>query len=206
MSIDASNEKWYIFNEVVFVVSIWNEGGFKMKRSRMPGILSFIVLFTTMFAFLPSFAFASAISPMPTARSRMAAVEYNGRIYAIGGIDGSEKVLNTLEIYDPMVNKWVTAVPMPTARYDLAAAEYNGKIYAIGGIDGQGDVLNTVEVYNTMTNKWVTVAPVPIATAGAVAVEYNGDVYVIGGESQSGKPLNAVEIYDPQTNAWLSSE
>jgi hypothetical protein len=83
---------------------------------------------------------------MPTARYLLAAATgCDGRIYAIGGYNGSI-ILNTVEAYDPATNAWTTVAPMPTARWLLAAATgSDGRIYAIGGYNGS--ILNTVEAY-----------------------------------------------------------
>jgi N-acetylneuraminic acid mutarotase len=54
-------------------------------------------------------------TPMPTKRSGLTAVAINGKIYAFGGIDPFNRFLNTLEIYDPTIDKWTTASqPPPT--------------------------------------------------------------------------------------------
>ena len=91
-----------------------------------------------------SFSFDWAVeAPMPTARTALAAAEVGGKIYAIGGTDGSH-FLTVVEEYDPASNTWTTKAPMPTARYELAAAEVGGKIYAIGGA---GPSANVVQAY-----------------------------------------------------------
>ena len=85
---------------------------------------------------------------MPTARYALAGVlGPDGRIYAIGGYNGSG-VLNTVEAYNPKTNSWTSEAPMPTARGYLAAAlGPDGRIYAIGGQDRSGNIVNTVEAY-----------------------------------------------------------
>ncbi|GIV28885.1 MAG: hypothetical protein KatS3mg027_2699 [Bacteroidia bacterium] len=86
-------------------------------------------------------------APMPTARADLAAASSgDGKIYAIGGWNGSY-YLSTNEEYDPATNTWTTKASMPTARADLAAASHgNGKIYAIGGWNGT-NVFATNEEY-----------------------------------------------------------
>jgi len=73
-------------------------------------------------------------TPMPTARSWLAAVSIDNRVMAIGG---ANRLVTTTyadnEIYDPITNGWEIRTPMPTPRYALAAAEYSGKVYVFGG-------------------------------------------------------------------------
>src|SRR6266478_2526027 len=132
---------------------------------------------------------------MPTARTGLAAVAFNGKIYAMGGFGVSSMVLDTVEVYDPISNSWSTATSMPTARAALAATAVNGKICAIGGFNG-GGVLNAVEVYDPSTNTWSTAAAgMPTARKGLAAADANGLIYAVGGANISGQVLNATEQY-----------
>jgi len=47
-------------------------------------------------------------------------VALNGKVYALGGYDGSSN-LNTVEVYDPATNTWTPIAAMGTARYGPAA-------------------------------------------------------------------------------------
>lgn len=87
---------------------------------------------------------------MPSARSSLAAATGpDGRTYAIGGVDGSGTIVNTVYAYTPSSDSWVAVAPMPTTRDQLAAATGpDGRIYAIGGFDN-GQTLSTVEAYDT---------------------------------------------------------
>ena len=48
---------------------------------------------------------------MTTARSTVGVAVLNGRLYAVGGRDGSA-CLNSVECYDPHTNKWTLTCPM----------------------------------------------------------------------------------------------
>ena len=52
-------------------------------------------------------------APMPTARSEIAGTILDGKIYIIGGFDGSGRSTTATEVYDPMANEWTTAAPLP---------------------------------------------------------------------------------------------
>jgi len=50
----------------------------------------------------------------------------------IGGHNGVQ-IFNTVECYDPVLEKWSTVAPMLEPRCRLAAASHQNKIYVVGG-------------------------------------------------------------------------
>ena len=58
------------------------------------------------------------IADMHSKRSAMVVVALRGKIYAIGGYDGENKLLDTVERYDPETNAWemVAKLQRPRAR------------------------------------------------------------------------------------------
>ncbi len=85
---------------------------------------------------------------MPTARTALAVSQGGAKIYAIGGtgiVQGPG--LTTVEIYDPITDRWEKGTEMPTARVFLGAGTVDNTIYAIGGVaEGLGpNILPTVE-------------------------------------------------------------
>ncbi|MBM3242795.1 T9SS type A sorting domain-containing protein [Candidatus Poribacteria bacterium] len=144
----------------------------------------------------------SPVAPMLTARTRHAAASVNGKLYAIGGWNGSHS-LNTMEVYNPTTDIWSYVTSMPTPRYCLAASVVNGKIYVAGGLSDNYIFLNTVEEYNPTTDTWRQVASIPTERAYHATAEANGKLYVIGGDkSASIQRLNTVEEYNPTTDTW----
>lgn len=134
-----------------------------------------------------------------------AATGPDGRIYAIGGFDGTNH-LNRVEAYDVGMNTWSTVAPLPgVGRANLPAATGpDGRIYAIGGWDGT-NVLSEVDAYDTTTNTWTTVAPMPGGARsdfGAVTGP-DGRIYAIGGWDGT-NVLSRVEAYDTTTNTWTT--
>ncbi|MCG2726762.1 MAG: hypothetical protein L6420_11040, partial [Elusimicrobia bacterium] len=130
---------------------------------------------------------------MPTARSNLAAVAVGGKIYAIGGLGGTQK---ENQEYDPAANSWTGKAVMTTARNALASAVVGGKLYAIGGTGGT----NKNEEYDPETNTWTTKAVMPTARYALVAATVGGKVYAIGGDGGTNKN----EEYDPETDTWAT--
>lgn len=94
----------------------------------------------------------------------------DGRLYAIGGFDGTS-ALGTAEAYDPTTGIWHSLAPMPTPRFELSAVRGpDGRLYAIGG-EGEAapGVYDTVEIYDPATNTWSTGTPLPAACYGLAA-------------------------------------
>jgi len=143
-------------------------------------------------------------SDISTSRFFFAICEVNKKIYVIGGLntaDGNFKDLQTVEEYDPDLDKWTQKTDMPTSRYWLSASAVNGKIYAIGGLTVNMVPLSTVEEYDPVKDKWTKKAdlPIPIHTLSTNAV--NNKIYGIGGVN-IGVLLSTVYEYDPLLDSW----
>jgi hypothetical protein len=59
----------------------------------------------------------------------------SGRIYAVGGSDGSHSLCST-EIYDPQKKTWTPGPNMTTARANVGIAVIGSRLYAVGGFSG----------------------------------------------------------------------
>ena len=149
----------------------------------------------------PSWCYAQEIewmtkANMPTARSWFSTSVVNGKIYAIGGWLGGER-LSTVEEYDPATNTWTKKADMLKARYNLTTCVVDGKIYAIGGGGGN----NRVEQYDPSTDTWTRKTDMTNGRGFLGASVVNGKIYTIGGSSGEGT-VAIVEQYDPLTDTW----
>ena len=135
---------------------------------------------------------------MPTARSSLASISIDDKIYCISGANGSR--LNVMEVYNTKTNTWETKAPIPTARSGSAIAVVDNKIYVIGGYNGVNR-LNVVEVYNPLTDTWETKTSMPSYRNGISGIAIGEKIYVIGGNNGS-SCLNTVEVYDTKTDSW----
>ena len=67
---------------------------------------------------------------MPTRRCRAGLAVVGGKVYAVGGFNGSLRV-KTVDIFDPQTGKWSSAPPMNARRSTLGVAVLSGRIYAV---------------------------------------------------------------------------
>ena len=140
-------------------------------------------------------------TPMPTRRDALAAASVDGKIYVLGGRNGTNDYLSTNEEYDPGTDSWITRAAMPTARRYLAAAAVSDRIYAIGGYNTT--YLSTNEEYDPSTNAWTTRASMPTARRAFAVAVVNEKIYAMGGADGSGV-LSVNEEYDPSTDTWAT--
>jgi len=132
--------------------------------------------------------------PMKSMRTTAAAATLRGKLYVLGGFDGSHWLRSVL-VFDPQLG-WSEGPPLGTARSWLCAAVLDGKLYAIGGFC-DGEQIATVEVFDPTVGNWTEVAPLPTARSSTCCAVLNERLYVIGGDD-----LDVVEVYDPSTDAW----
>ncbi len=142
---------------------------------------------------------------LPTPRFGLAAVALRGKIYVLGGSDGTSPS-RALEVYNPLTNTWQTKAPMPTARVFLGAAAIGRKIYAVGGSpDCCGDaVTGVLEIYDTDADRWTTGAPLPVAQQVSAVAGVDGRVFTFGGFIPGAGVQGATFEYAPTTNTWTA--
>ena len=101
------------------------------------------------------------VASLNVARSRPGVAALNGKLYAVGGYNGSEH-LSSVECYDPSLDQWQLIEAMATPRNSPAVAVQGERLYVAGGHDGK-KVLNSVEVYNPHEKSWKEVPPMDTA-------------------------------------------
>src|SRR2546425_7410798 len=78
------------------------------------------------------------LAPMPTARQEVAAAALEGRIFVIGGFGANAEAVATVEVYDPVTDRWEVRMPLPAPTHHLAAAVVGGRLFVAGGDSGAG--------------------------------------------------------------------
>jgi hypothetical protein len=119
------------------------------------------------------------LAPIPQGRlgHRMLAVD--DRLYVVGGIGDTRRVL----VYNVAADSWTARAEMPSPPRDhIAAVVVAGEIWVIGGRSG-GENHARVDVYDPGTDTWREGPPLPEATSGAAEGVLDGRILISGGEN-----------------------
>mmetsp|Transcript_34463 Transcript_34463/g.80008 ORF Transcript_34463/g.80008 Transcript_34463/m.80008 type:complete len:389 (+) Transcript_34463:73-1239(+) len=85
----------------------------------------------------------------PRARYRHAAAEVGGKIYLFGGTNGSEAIVQHVDVFDTATSTWSTLPEaFLNATTDNAAFAHGGKIYIVGGYDAQWSAKTTTYIFD----------------------------------------------------------
>ncbi|KAM4771680.1 kelch-like protein 6 [Rhinophrynus dorsalis] len=126
-------------------------------------------------------------------RHKMAAL--CGKVYAIGGFDGSQRIYS-VEAYDPFHNCWTEVAPLIISVSSFAAASYQKKLYVIGGGPNGKLATDKTQCYDPSANKWSLKSPMPVEAKCINAVSFHDHIYVVGGA------MKALYSYSPLEDCW----
>lgn len=136
------------------------------------------------------------------ANSELAVAELNGRIYALGGYPSNRQTKDTVQVYDPVEDRWELTTPLPIPLNHSMAASANGKLYMIGGQltdAGAANFSDRVFEYDPTGRQWRERARMPSARGGGSAAVWAGRIYVAGSRPPRGADF---AVYDPQADSW----
>jgi N-acetylneuraminic acid mutarotase len=143
---------------------------------------------------------------MPTARGRIAACEFDGKIYTFGGSPDDVASLSAVEVYDPGTDTWTKKGDLPVPLSSATAATVGNKIYVIGGYDkSKPKSYSLVYEYDPAQETFAKKADMPTARGSMGSAVFDGKVYVLGGyDPTNSTTLDVVEVYDPVANQWAT--
>ena len=125
-------------------------------------------------------------APLANPRHHMAAISYQGKIYAIGGQYEHDKELvpqSSVHMYDPVTDSWVEKAPMPQPRNHIGSSTVllAGRIIVLGGQSQHNSEEEEVFVYNIAANTWGQLTSLPQGRHSAVAGAVDGKIYIANG-------------------------
>ncbi|MBN3297956.1 KLH35 protein, partial [Amia calva] len=126
------------------------------------------------------------VAPLNKGRWRHKMAALRGKLYAVGGFNGMERLLS-VESYSPFDNHWQPVAPLLLPVSSAAVAACGGKLYVIGG---------AVQCYDPVEDKWSYMAPCPFTQRCINAAAFHDTIYVVGGL------MDKMYSFSPQKNTW----
>jgi calcineurin-like phosphoesterase family protein len=140
----------------------------------------------------------------------------NGKVFVIGGITESNAprqngandfvVINSCELYDPILEKWIISGAMHFPRTEHAASVLpNGEVLVTGGLAQGEPVIQTAELYHPSTGTWTMIENMPDCRSDHTSTTLlDGKVLVVGGNCDRINK-NTADLYDPSTKRWTAT-
>jgi N-acetylneuraminic acid mutarotase len=157
------------------------------------------------FAFCERFDFASRgwveIAPLPKPRFAAAAVAFDGKILAFGGVAFTGQGLteyDRVEVYDPRKGDWsVASWKMPWSAAAHGACLHRGVLYFFGGFTGDQGIGTQAAHYDFTRGGWEKIPPLPEARAAMGVTVVGGSIYLVGGWAADRSVMDSVIAYTP---------
>lgn len=145
---------------------------------------------------------------LPIPISGYALVPYEGKLYLFGGFDG-KNYLDSIYVYDPVVNEWNLFGTMQTTSAYSSAVVLSGQIHLIGGKNESG-VIGNHNVYYPQRellgeNAWEDAADMPETRYGMNSIVLADMVYTVGGKGSNEEFLPIIQ-YLPPRDSWVEIE
>lgn len=141
-------------------------------------------------------------APVAAAGAVMAAAA--GRLYRIGGVDGSG-VTGRVDVFDRDSNAWSEGPALPQPVSGAQSAVVGSRIYVLGGwIDPGKKLTGAVQVLDTRSMEWSQPAALPEPVAEGAAAAVGRRIYVVSGRGKGGSfAVSAkVQILDTADVTW----
>ncbi|XP_071374471.1 kelch-like protein 6 [Centroberyx affinis] len=181
MEEESQNKKWVEFACITFRNEVYISGGKETKHEvwKYNGALDRWI----------------QIEPLANGRWRHKMAVHGGKVYALGGFDGVQR-LSSVEAYDPFHNRWTQVAPLLLGVSSFAAASFDRWIYVIGGGPNGKLATDRVQCWEPGTDCWELRASIPIEAKCTNAVTFKDRIYVVGGA------MHAMYCYSPLSDSW----
>ena len=133
-----------------------------------------------------------------------AVVALDGKIYVLGGFNGSIAIVPSVRVFDTASCTWSDGPDLPKAVHHANAAVADGTIFVLGSMQtGSFTAIGDVWAWKPATETaWSVKAPMPAGSqrGAAVAGAIGGKIYVAGG--LRGGAQTTLSAYDIAGDTW----
>lgn len=139
--------------------------------------------------------------PLLERRWAAAAATLGGRVYTLGGTDGTWP-LSSVERLTSHWGQWERIPSMLGRRYGAAASVAGGRLCIFGGLEGP-QALSSAEHFDPAIGFWEPLPQMARRRRGLAAVAIASHIYILGGHDGE-KCLGSVERLDPlaSSSSW----
>ncbi|KAH7968870.1 hypothetical protein HPB52_012067 [Rhipicephalus sanguineus] len=118
------------------------------------------------------------------------------KIMVVGGKDDKEEILNSVELYNPASNTWVSYRHLPLPLMACGVGFLGGMVYVVGGVTTKkqvftgmapAEVLSTVHATDPNERTWVRRPSLPEPRAYCKALTIHHELWLAGGLKPSGR-------------------
>jgi len=154
------------------------------------------------YCFDPETGAWTRLADLPYYVALHSAVAILGKIYLMGGFNGSSPI-NTLAEYNPATDTWRN-IPNPQGfQHGHSAHVINNRMFLVGGVAGSA-LLNRCVAYDPVTDTWTTYASSPLGNTYHYAGALGRYIYMFGGSYNSNTTHhNRLFRFSLDSNAWI---
>jgi N-acetylneuraminic acid mutarotase len=141
-------------------------------------------------------------SPMPEARTEVAAAVVRGEIAVVGGLTENGDASARVDAYSPSRDRWRRLPDLPIGVHHALAASDGVRLYVVGGYGGPLGIGRPVrDAFVLERRGWQRLPRLPEPRAAGGAAVLAGRLYVVGGVRAAGLARHAYTL-DLRTRRW----
>ena len=129
---------------------------------------------------------------LPVATYAHTSVVFNGKMWVIGGSDGSAYIRKVYSSSDGITWTEAGTDALPVATHAHTSVVFNGKMWVMGGYASSGYVKKVYYSSDGITWTEVGTSALPVAVYGLSSVVFNGKMWIMGGYSAAGSGTKKV--------------
>ncbi len=139
----------------------------------------------------------TAVAELNTGRYRHISVSVGSQTYVVGGVDGDQNPLSSVECLSDISARWDKMPNLPKAMYRAIAISCRGQLFVFGGRTYDNVYVSSF-VFRKNQSDWQVLPDMPRKCEFGSGVAFKSKIYVVGRLQQS------CLCYDPMLSQWTA--